>query len=164
MRSTGRFCCVSRLWRLFGFLTSVGQASQAPHLKLGSLGEQAAREYLVGREGYSIVASNVELDLARGRDGRKHTGEVDLIAYDHGTLVFVEVKTRTTDRILPPERNVDLRKRRQIARVARRYRQLMKVSDETHRYDVVTVVLGGDNPKIELHRGYFDDQSFRKAR
>lgn len=142
-----------------------GTASKAaPHLRLGTRGEELARDFLVRSEGYSIVASNVQIALGRGLDGRKISGEIDIVAYDEETLVFVEVKTRTTDKVLPPQRNVDLRKQRQIARVARRYRQLMKVYDEAYRYDVVTVVWDQEAAKIELLRGYFDENTFRRSR
>lgn len=138
--------------------------ARAAHLELGELGERMALDYLSGYEGYQIVCTNFRVPLGRGLRGQKLTAEIDVIAYDDGTLTFVEVKTRTSDDLVAPERAVDLRKQRQIARAARRYRQLMKVYEEPYRYDVVTVLpnLGGD--EIELLRGYFDDRVFQKSR
>lgn len=140
------------------------QASRAAHLELGARGEQIALGYLTDYEGYRIVVTNFRVPLGRGLRGQKLTAEIDVIAYDGSTLAFVEVKTRTSDDLVAPERAVDLRKQRQIARAARRYRQLMKVLDESYRYDVVTVVPGDRGDEIELLRGYFDDGVFRRSR
>src|SRR5215207_1794092 len=115
------------------------RAARAAHLELGERGERVAMEYL-REEGFDIIATNYRVPLGRSSGGQKVTGEIDIIAYDDGMLVFVEVKTRTSDELVAPERAVDFRKQRQIARAARRYRRLMKVAHEPHRYDVVTVI------------------------
>ncbi len=137
--------------------------TRAAHLELGARGERAALEYLKKIEGFAIVAINYRVPLGRNLRGQKITGEIDIIAYDEETLVFIEVKTRTSDALVAPERAVDLRKQRQIARAARRYRQLMKVTQEPHRYDVVTVVSQPAGDKIELLRAYFDDRIFQRG-
>ncbi|HKY06211.1 MAG TPA: YraN family protein [Blastocatellia bacterium] len=144
------------------------EKARSPHLALGERGERAALRFLKRREGYRIVATNFRVPLGRGLTGHKLTAEIDIIAYDGDQLVFIEVKTRTSDEFIAPERAVDLRKQRQIARAARRYRQLMKVTDESYRYDVVTVTACdkeravGD--RIEVFRNYFDDSRFSRAR
>jgi putative endonuclease len=138
--------------------------ARAPHLELGERGERMALEFLKDYEGYEIVATNFRVPLGRGLRGQKLTAEIDVIAYDGNTLAFVEVKTRTSDDLVSPERAVDLRKQRHIARAARRYRQLMKVFSEPYRYDVVTVLPGARGDNIELLRGYFDDQVFQRSR
>jgi putative endonuclease len=140
------------------------RAPRAAHLELGERGEAAARDYLKHNEYYEIVVTNFRVPLGRALAGQKLTGEIDIIAYDGATLCFVEVKTRSADEFAAPERAVDLRKQRQIARAARRYRQLMKVTTEAYRYDVVTVIARADGPRIELLRGYFDDRVFRRSR
>jgi putative endonuclease len=119
---------------------------------------------LTDYEGYRIVALNFRVPLGRGLHGQKLTAEIDVIAYEGDTLAFVEVKTRTSADLAAPERAVDLRKQRQIARAARRYRQLMKVIEEPYRYDVVTVLPGAKGAEIELLRGYFDDRVFQRSR
>ncbi len=139
-------------------------AAQARHLELGESGERKALDYLAEYEGYQIVATNFLVPLGRGLRGQKLTAEIDVIAYDDDTLAFIEVKTRTSDELVAPERAVDLRKQRQIARAARRYRQLMKVYQEPYRYDVVTVLPGATGDEIELLRGYFDDRVFQRSR
>src|SRR5205085_4299970 len=121
-------------------------------------------DYLKYNENYEIVATNFLIPLGRGLTGQKLTGEIDIIAYDGETLVFIEVKARSSDEFAAPERAVDLRKQRQIARAARRYRQLMNVLSETYRYDVVTVIARADGDQIELLRSYFDDRIFQRSR
>jgi putative endonuclease len=138
--------------------------SRAAHLELGERGEASARDYLKRNEGYEIVVTNFLVPLGRGFSGQKLTGEIDIIAYDGPTLVFIEVKTRRSDEFAAPERAVDLRKQRQIARAARRYRQLMNVMREAYRYDVVTVIARADGDQIELLRSYFDDRIFQRSR
>jgi len=141
-----------------------GKSKRAAHLALGERGERAALLYLQEREGYEIVATNFRVPLGRGLRGQKITGEIDIIAYEGDTLAFIEVKTRTSDEFAAPERAVDLRKQRQIARAARRYRQLMNVESEAHRYDVVTVIPEARGDRIELLRGFFDDRVFQRSR
>jgi putative endonuclease len=137
---------------------------RAAHLELGEWGERAAADHLKREEGYEIVAMNFRVPLGRGLSGRKLSAEIDLIAYDGDTLAFIEVKTRKSDELVAPERAVDLGKQRQIARAARKYRSLMGVAAEPHRYDVVTVIPRGDGNEIELLRGYFDDRVFERGR
>ncbi|MEK6323072.1 MAG: YraN family protein [Acidobacteriota bacterium] len=138
--------------------------ARAAHLELGERGERMALDYLSDYEGYQIVVTNFRVPLGRGLHGQKLTAEIDVIAYDGATLTFVEVKTRTSDDLAAPERAVDLRKQRQIAKAARRYRQVMKVYEEPYRYDVVTVLPGATGDEIELLRGYFDDRVFQRSR
>ena len=115
---------------------------------LGTLGEMYAAAYLE-QLGYRLVAANVTLPVGRNRRGAIINAEIDLIAYDNDTLCFIEVKSRSSDWFAPPQVNVDLRKRRQITRAARVYRQMLGLENEPHRYDVVTVVLNNDStPQI----------------
>jgi putative endonuclease len=91
---------------------------------LGHLGEAYAAAYLQ-QLGYRLVAANFTLPVGRNLRGAIINAEIDLIAYDGDTLCFVEVKTRSSDWFAPPQVNVDLRKRRQITRAARVYRQML---------------------------------------
>ena len=149
---------------LRNLLRKRSRLARAGHLELGDRGERAALKYLEDYEGYEIVATNFRVPLGRGLRGQKLSAEIDIVAYDQGTLAFVEVKTRIANEMFAPERAVDLRKQRQIARAARRYRLLMSVSDEPYRYDVVTVVPDGNKNRIELLRAYFDDSIFLRSR
>ena len=131
---------------------------------LGKLGEAYAAAYLT-QLGYHLVAANFTLPVGRNLRGAVVNAEIDLVAYEDDMLCFVEVKTRSSDWFAPPEVNVDLRKRRQITRAARVYRQMLGIEDEPHRYDVVTVVLSDDStPQIELLRNFWTEASLRKRR
>ena len=131
---------------------------------LGQLGEAYAAAYLE-QIGYRLVAANFTLPVGRNLRGAVVNAEIDLVAYDRNTLCFIEVKTRASDWFAPPEVNVDLRKRRQITRAARAYRQMLGIKDEPYRYDVVTIVLAtGQTPQIELLRNFWNEESLRKRR
>lgn len=131
---------------------------------LGTLGESYAAAYL-DQLGYRLVAANFTLPVGRNRRGAIINAEIDLIAYDGDTLCFIEVKTRSSDWFAPPEVNVDLRKRRQVTRAARVYRQMLGIEKEPHRYDVVTVIINNDStPQIELLRNFWTEDSLRKRR
>jgi putative endonuclease len=99
--------------------------------KLGRAAEEVAARHLVGR-GWRLLGRNV-------RVGR---GELDIIARRGRILAFVEVKARRTSTCGAPEDAIDLRKRRQVARLAElwlaaRPWQLLGV-DEV-RFDVIAV-------------------------
>src|ERR1700754_3924023 len=127
----------------------------SPGIELGKLGEAYAAAYLE-QLGYQLVAANFTLPVGRNLRGAVVNAEIDLIAYEHNTLCFIEVKTRASDWFAPPQANVDLRKRRQIARAARAYLQLYELVDQPYRYDVVTVILADPGyPQIDLLRNYF---------
>ena len=131
---------------------------------LGQLGESYAAAY-VDQLGYRLVAANFTLPVGRNLRGAIINAEIDLIAYDGDTLCFIEVKTRSSDWFASPEVNVDLRKRRQITRAARVYRQMLGVDNDPHRYDVVTVIINDDStPQIELLRNFWTEDSLRKRR
>ncbi len=129
--------------------------SSSPRIELGKLGEAYAAAYLEQR-GYRLLAANFTLPVGRNLRGAVVNNEIDIIAYDGETLCFVEVKTRASDWFAPPQVNVDLRKRRQVARAARAYRRMFELENESYRFDVVTVVLPDDStPQIELIKNYF---------
>src|SRR5919205_222060 len=115
---------------------------------LGKLGEEYAAAYLT-QLGYRLVAANFTLPVGRNLRSAVVNAEIDLVAYDRDVLCFVEVKTRSSDWFAPPQVNVDLRKRRQITRAARAYRQMLGIKKDPHRYDVVTVIINDETtPQI----------------
>jgi len=125
----------------------------SPAIQLGKLGEQYAAAYLE-QLGYRLVAANFTLPVGRNLRGAVVNAEIDLVAYDHDTLCFIEVKTRASDWFAPPQANIDLRKQRQIARAAREYRRLFDLENDPYRFDAVTIVLT-DPPQIELLKNFF---------
>lgn len=136
----------------------------APHFELGRRGEELAIEHLT-RAGYRIVAANFTVPIGRNRRDVIVNGEIDVIAYDGPTLCFIEVKARASDEFAPPHVNVDLRKRRQIARAARGYRAMLGLMNAPYRYDVVTVVSSAgsdDEARIELLKNFWTDEKLRK--
>ena len=114
-----------------------------PDLALGRRGEDLAHRYL-RQLGYTIVARNYR--LASGE------AEADLIAWENGTLVIVEVKTRRSGEFGPPDRAVGEDKLSHLRRVARAYAGKTETPWERVRFDVVTVVLDTP-PKLQLLRG-----------
>ncbi len=140
--------------------------SATRHLELGRRGEELAAAYLQ-RAGYRIVAANFSLPVGRNRLGAVVNVEIDLVAYEGDTLCFIEVKSRASDWFAPPEANVDRRKQRQIARAARAYRRMFDLARASYRYDVVTVLLPGEderaaNWEIQLLRNYWTEDGLKK--
>lgn len=145
--------------------TALAASNQlAPHFELGRRGEALAIEHLE-RSGYRIVAANFSLPIGRNTRGVIVNAEIDVVAYDGATLCFIEVKTRASDEFAPPQANVDLRKRRQIARAARGYRRMFGLGDAPYRYDVVAIVSPKQidaAPRIELLKNFWTDEKLRK--
>ena len=99
-----------------------------PPRTLGQLGERAAERYLK-RLGYIIVA--------RGQRGG--LGELDLIAVDGRTVVFVEVKTRRGEVAGHPAEAVDEQKQKRITRLALAYLKRHDLLEYPCRFDVVAI-------------------------
>jgi putative endonuclease len=81
-----------------------------------------------------------------------------MIGWDHDTLCFIEVKTRTfRDELLPAESAVDFDKRRDLSRVAREFlRKNRKKEDPPFRFDIVTVYMEpGLDPQITILKDAF---------
>jgi putative endonuclease len=114
---------------------------------IGRLGETYAADYLV-RQGYEILEKNY----------RRQYGEVDIIASDRGTVVFIEVKTRRSSLYGSPHEAVDQRKQRQLSRIAQEYLVSRRLQDAVARFDVLGVTLDQQNRpvKVELIKDAFD--------
>ena len=136
---------------------------RAQNFELGERGETLALEHLRAC-GYQIVAANFSLPIGRNTRAAIVNAEIDVVAYDEATLCFIEVKTRTSDDFAAPQANVDLRKRRQIARAAHGYRRMFGLTDAPYRYDVITVVakLDDNEARIELLKSFWTDEQLRK--
>ena len=112
---------------------------------LGAEGERAAEKFL-RRQRYTIVQRNYRCPL----------GEVDLIALDRSTVVFVEVKTRTQPGFCSPLEAVDLRKQHQIRRAAQHYLSKHRLHDRDARFDVVGVWWDNGRMQCELVKNAFE--------
>jgi putative endonuclease len=132
---------------------------------VGEEGERIAAAFLEAN-GYRLVISNFKVPVGRNSKGVQVTGEIDIIAVDPGgVLCFVEVKTRTSDAFAGPLSAVDLRKQRQITRTSKIYKRVFGLWKSPARYDVVTVVMPpGGSTKVELIRGFWTEEKFRKRR
>jgi putative endonuclease len=96
----------------------------------GVRGEEEAARFLT-RSGFAILDRNV----------RTRAGEIDLVAKEGKTLVFVEVKTRRGAPGDPPEAAVDARKRARLSRLALGYLAARRLGERSCRFDVVGVML-----------------------
>lgn len=116
------------------------------HLSLGKRGEEIACCHLL-KNGYRILRRNY----------RTRLGEIDIIAEEKGTLVFVEVKTRRSHSFGGPFEAVGQEKCRQISRVALQYLEKEGKQNQPARFDVVGVMLPQDSqPQIETIKNAFD--------
>lgn len=111
---------------------------------LGREGEDRAEQYLV-KQGYRILERNY----------RTRSGEIDLIALHQGMVVFVEVKTRTSDAFGAPELAVNPAKRKKMTRTALGYINYRKLHQVPCRFDVVAISAGGGE-KVELIQNAFE--------
>ncbi|NOY52399.1 MAG: YraN family protein [Deltaproteobacteria bacterium] len=116
-------------------------------LLLGKFGENRAVRYLQ-QEGFEILRRNY----------RTPFGEIDIIAREEETLVFVEVKTRSTNTFGMPQEAVNRRKQRQLIRTAQAYLNEAGGELPPCRFDVIAVRTDGHGQigKFELIRGAFD--------
>lgn len=129
---------------------------------LGDRGEILAARFLE-QNGYRLVSANFKVPVGRNSKGVQVTGEIDLIALDGETLVFIEVKTRRSEEFTAIITAIDRRKQRQITRTARVYRKIFGIRDMEHRFDAVTVLMPtGERPRIELAKGFWNEGDFRK--
>ena len=120
---------------------------KTPSTTLGTIGEELAFQFLRSR-GYKILLRNYTSAL----------GEIDLVAKEDGMLVFVEVKTRTSESMGAPAESVTRRKRRQITRSAQAYLKRYGLPDASCRFDVVSVLMRlGQNPLIEIIQNAFNE-------
>lgn len=113
---------------------------------IGAEGERVAVRFLKKR-GYKILQRNY----------RSKGGEIDIVCYDHGCIVFVEVKTRFSNVYGAPELAVNEAKRRQIIKTASHYIAQKKIEGVDLRFDVVSVFHSPDaqRPAITLFKNAF---------
>ena len=113
---------------------------------LGKLGENLACTALE-RRGYAILA----------RRYRTRLGEIDIVARDGATIVFIEVKARAGDEFGGAAAAVTAWKQRRIALMAVDYVARHRLENRPCRFDVVTVdVAEGKPPRVEIYTHAFD--------
>jgi putative endonuclease len=114
-------------------------------IRTGKLGEDLAVAHLQNA-GYQIIAQNY----------RCLYGEVDIIARDRGTIVFVEVKSRKSETFGQPQEAVGLEKQKKLSRISLHYLQQKRLETFSARFDVVAVKMSPDGNRINLIRNAFD--------
>jgi putative endonuclease len=100
------------------------------HLLFGELGERAAKRHLKTK-GLKFLTANF----------RSERGEIDLVFRERDCLVFVEVKTRSSEDWGRPAAAVDKERRRRLTRAALDYLRLLKNPKVKTRFDIVEVLL-----------------------
>ena len=100
------------------------------HLRRGELGESAAKKFLQ-THGLKFLTANY----------RSLRGEIDLVFRDADCLVFIEVKTRSSEEWTRPAAAVNARKRKLLSQTALDYLRLLKNPEVKIRFDIVEVLL-----------------------
>jgi putative endonuclease len=126
---------------------SVWWRTRKAPLPLGVRGELLAERHLK-RLGYKIVA----------RARRTHLGELDLVAVDGRTVVFVEVKTRESHHAGHPADAVDAAKQQRLTRAALGYLKRHNLLEYRARFDVIAITwpAGAGKPTIEHFKNAFE--------
>jgi putative endonuclease len=101
---------------------------------------------LLKRRGYTILETNYRTPL----------GEIDIIARDRDTLVFVEVKARRSLGFGGPKWAVTPKKQRKISMVALYYLKTTRQSQAKARFDVVAIRSLTEPPQVEIIQNAFD--------
>lgn len=84
---------------------------------------------------------------------RCRSGEIDIVAYEGGTLCFIEVKRRLTPDRGRPEEAFTPKKRRKLATLAALYCKVHGINNQRQRIDMVAVDDSGEKREIRLYRG-----------
>jgi putative endonuclease len=110
----------------------------------GTAGENAAADFLRQRCGYQVVVRN-------WHSPRDRRDELDLVCRDGEVLVFVEVKARGAEALVPGYYAVDRRKKRALRRAVHAYLTALDYPPRTFRFDVIEVALSDRLPPQVLH-------------
>ncbi len=110
-----------------------------PTIFIGKKGEDTAEKYLK-KHGYRIIEKNF----------KSPSGEIDIVALDKGTIVFVEVKTRNSDEFGPPELSVTSTKRQKIIKSAFHFLSKKRIKDTPCRFDIVSITGSPDQKEKEV--------------
>ncbi len=135
------------MWRWFARLWPRSNAARP----LGDRGENLAAEYLE-RKGFRILE----------RQLRGLYGELDLVALDADTVVFIEVKTRATSAAGDPTEAVTLVKQKKITQSALAYLKRRGWLERRSRFDVVSILWNGvgGTPDVKHYPAAFDATGF----
>jgi putative endonuclease len=108
-------------------------------IELGKRGEGIATRFLEDN-GYKILEKNYKSKL----------GEIDIIAQEDKTLVFVEVKTQKTHTTGSPQESVNQDKQYQLSKAAITFLKSRSLLSKSCRFDVVSIILNEDKTLEEI--------------
>jgi putative endonuclease len=111
----------------------------------GKKGEKIAADFLK-KNGYRIIDKNFRCPL----------GEIDIVAREKSTIVFVEVKTRKSSVLGYPEQAVGIKKQKKMSQLALWFMQKKKIIDVGARFDVVAITMLSSGNEIKLFKNAFD--------
>lgn len=128
---------------------TMAKSDKAPkdmrRIRTGKRGEDLAAGHL-RKAGYQIVAQNY----------RCLYGEVDIIALEGDTIVFIEVKSRRSETFGQPQEAVGLEKQKKLSRISLHYLQQKRLEGRNARFDVVSVRMLPDGIRIDLIQNAFN--------
>jgi putative endonuclease len=135
---------------MMGWLRNIFSSTtpQPPRDAMGDRGENLAARYLRNR-GYRIICRNFNSEM----------GEIDIVARDGKTLVFVEVKTRAYDDP-SPEDQVNDAKQHQLTKAAKAYLSRYGFPQPPSRFDVVAVIWPNGREPIIRHTPHAFEPTF----
>lgn len=114
-------------------------------------GSEALAINFLKKQGYHILEQNYRTSL----------GEIDIIARDKDTVVFIEVKSRSSSALGNPRHAVTLQKQRKISKTAILYLKQTSQSNVRARFDVVTILMDSGKDNIELIKNAFELYHYR---
>jgi putative endonuclease len=115
----------------------------AKHNITGKEGEEIAAIFL-SNNGYKIIEKN----------WRFRKAEVDIIAFENNMLVFIEVKTRSYDRIAKPEESITRKKEQLLTEAAEAYLEKNDLTNEL-RFDAISIILKENSHTVNHIKGIF---------
>ena len=113
--------------------------------RFGKLGESVAISFLK-KNGYRILEQNY----------RNIFGEIDIVAMDGNTIVFVEVKARRSKQFGNPKYSVTYKKKRKISMVALDYLKKKSRMNQRARFDVISISTYSEGPQVEIVKNAFE--------
>ncbi|HTU45156.1 MAG TPA: YraN family protein [Bryobacteraceae bacterium] len=122
----------------------------SPDAALGRRGEDLAHRYL-RNSGFRVVARNY-----RPNEGE---AEVDIIARDRDTVIFIEVKSRTSADFGAPDRAIGADKQKNIVRAARSYATRAGIAWSQVRFDTISIVFTNPPSLVHQQDAFFDGRA-----
>ncbi len=123
-----------------------GKKKKTSNIDIGKYGENLASDFLRSN-GYFILERNY----------RRKFGEVDIIAQHGDTLVFVEVKTRKSQKYGTGFEAVNFKKQQQLSRIAQDYICRNNKHDFCARFDVISIIIpNNQQPQIDMIQNAFE--------